>query len=152
MTCDGPGIPWTCIHKTVLPTHTDRHDPFVMVYEDNQSLEQRSSKYMLPSIKQLSVPVSNSDQKSRVKLYLPPDFNPSIKYPLVVYVYGGPGFQVVDDQWNQYEYQTYLTGQGFIYALIDPKGSGFQVKLFEVPECFCNTSFENNTLSKAFLK
>ena len=146
MTCDGPGIPWTCIHKTVLPTHTDRHDPFVMVYEDNQSLEQRSLKYMLPSIKQLSVPVSNSDQKSRVKLYLPPDFNPSIKYPLVVYVYGGPGFQVVDDQWNQYEYQTYLTGQGFIYALIDPKGSGFQVKLFVMPERFYNASFENKVI------
>ena len=129
MTCDGPGIPWTCIHKTVPPINTNRHDKFVMVYEDNKRLERSVSKYKLPSIEKMAVPVSNSDQKAQVKLYYPPDFNPNTKYPMIVYVYGGPGFQVVDDTWNQYDYQTYLTGQGFIYALIDPKGSGYQVGL-----------------------
>ena len=127
MTCEGPGIPWTCIHKTIQPTNNDRHDKFVMVYEDNQRLERIISNYKLPSIQKMAIPVSNSDQKARVKLYYPPDFNSNIKYPMIVYVYGGPGFQVVDDTWNQHDFQSYLTGQGFIYALIDPKGSGYQV-------------------------
>ena len=127
MTCDGPGIPWTCIHKTIPPSNTERRDKFVMVYEDNSRLERSAARYMLPSTQMMSVPVSNSDQKARVKLYFPPNFDQNAKYPMVVYVYGGPGFQLVDDQWNQYDYQTYLTGQGFIYAIIDPKGSGFQV-------------------------
>ena len=127
MTCSGPGIPWSCIHKTIAPNDNQRHDKFIMVYEDNSELEATVSKYLLPTTKMISVPVSNSNQEARVKLYLPPTFDPSRKYPLIVYLYGGPGFQVVDDQWNQYDYQTYLTGQGFIYALIDPKGAGFQV-------------------------
>jgi dipeptidyl aminopeptidase/acylaminoacyl peptidase len=41
-------------------------------------------------------------------------------------VYGGPGFQAVDEKWNQYDYQTYMAGsQGVVYAIIDPMGSGF---------------------------
>ena len=127
MTCSGPGIPWSCICKTEKPTDEQRHDKVIMVYEDNSELEATVSKYTLPTSKMVSVPVSNSDQAANVKLYLPPEFDPSRKYPLIVYVYGGPGFQVVDDQWIQYDYQTYLTGQGFVYALVDPKGSGFQV-------------------------
>ena len=56
-----------------------------------------------------------------------PDFNSGQQYPLLVYVYGGPGFQAVDDKWNQYDYETYLAGsQEIVYAMIDPKGSGFQ--------------------------
>ena len=127
MTCKGPGIPWTCIHKTEVPKGNQRHDDLVMIWEDNKQLETRASKYFLPRTETISVPVSNSDQEANVKLYYPPDFDANRKYPLIVYVYGGPGFQVVDEQWSQYEYQTYLSGQGFIYALIDPKGSGFQV-------------------------
>ena len=144
MTCRGPGIPWTCIHKTdknaignVLPNHK-KQDTFVMVYNDNIPLETKASLYVLPTIKKLSVPVSNSDQEAQVKLYLPPAFDASHKYPMIVYVYGGPNSQVVDDQWNQYDYQTYLTGEGFVYALIDPKGSGFQVN--KIP-CLCIQMF-----------
>ena len=81
----------------------------------------------LPHIQTIQVPVKGSDQKAQVKLYLPPDFNSQQQYPLLVYVYGGPGFQAVDEKWNQGDYQTYLSGsQGVVYAIIDPKGSGFQ--------------------------
>lgn len=55
------------------------------------------------------------------------DFNSGQQYPLVVSVYGGPGFQTVDSKWNQHDFNTYMAGsQNVVYALIDPKGSGFQ--------------------------
>lgn len=83
---------------------------------------------MLPRVKILQVPVSDfTTQKAQVKLYLPPDLNPNKKYPLIVYVYGGPGSQFVNEKFNFYEYQTYLAGsKGFVYAVIDPKGTGGQ--------------------------
>ena len=59
------------------------------------------------------VPVESSPHgKARSKIYLPPDFEEGSgkRYPTVVYVYGGPGFQNTDLAWNQFDYQSYLAG------------------------------------------
>ena len=62
-----------------------------------------------------------------MKLYFPPNFDREAKHPLVVNVYGGPGYQNVDYKYDQADYQSYLTSNyPVIYAIIDPKGSGFQ--------------------------
>ena len=120
MTCEGPDIPWACIHHT-------KSGHLVSVYEDNSAMQTKVAQYSLPSIKKMTVPVSGSDQKAHVKLFYPPNFDPSRKYPMVVYVYGGPGSQSVDDQWKLNSYQTYLSGtHEVIYAIIDPMGSGYQ--------------------------
>lgn len=98
-----------------------------MVYDDNQQLSNRVTRYAMPGISRLKVPVPGSNQTANVKLYLPPNFDESYKYPMVVYVYGGPGSQSVEDKWSQYEFQTYLSGNhDMVYAIIDPMGSGFQ--------------------------
>ena len=58
----------------------------------------------------------------------------SQKYPLLVYVYGGPGSQSVDQKWK-IGYEDYLTSNyGIVYAIIDGRGTGFQSNdyMFEV--------------------
>ena len=67
--------------------------------------------------------ISFSDQ---VRLYLPPDFSESKRYPLVINVYGGPNSQQVNDRFKL-DWGTYLTtSEGIIYGLIDGRGSGFK--------------------------
>ena len=67
--------------------------------------------------------ISLSDQ---VRLYLPPDFSESKRYPLVINVYGGPNSQQVNDRFKL-DWGTYLTtSEGIIYGLIDGRGSGFK--------------------------
>ena len=62
-------------------------------------------------------------------MYLPPDFDPSSKYPMVVAVYGGPGSNNVHLKFQQHDYETYLAGsKGFIYVILDPVGTGRQVR------------------------
>jgi dipeptidyl aminopeptidase/acylaminoacyl peptidase len=120
LTCKGPGVPATFIHRTAT-------NDLVQVYDDNAELQKTIRKVELPSVRLLEVPVSGSDLKVQVKLYLPPDFDPRHQYPAVVNVYGGPGYQLVDEQYNQHEYQTYLAGsKGFVYIVLDPRGSGGQ--------------------------
>merc|ERR1719244_59792 len=52
---------------------------------------------------------------------------PGKKWPMLVEVYGGPGFQKVDKQWQGYGYPAYVASSlGIVYAVIDPRGSGFQ--------------------------
>ncbi len=55
----------------------------------------------------------------------PPDFDPSKKYPLLIYVYGEPAGQTVIQSWrtDRYLWHTLLTQQGYIVASIDPRGT-----------------------------
>ena len=59
-------------------------------------------------------------------LMKPPGFDPSKKYPVLFFVYGGPGSQTVLDSWggSQYLWHTLLTQHGVIVASVDNRGTG----------------------------
>ena len=56
---------------------------------------------------------------------LPPDFDPAKKYPLIVYVYGEPAGQTVQDNWggNGYLWHLLLAQQGYVIASFDNRGT-----------------------------
>jgi dipeptidyl-peptidase 4 len=52
----------------------------------------------------------------------PKDFDPNKKYPLIVYVYGGPSAAQVLNRWrNSIYYDQVLLDNGFLVAIIDPR-------------------------------
>ncbi|MGH9470042.1 MAG: DPP IV N-terminal domain-containing protein [Terriglobia bacterium] len=58
------------------------------------------------------------------RLLKPPDFDPRKKYPVIVYVYGGPGFQIVRNQWGATSWiDQLLAGHGFLIWSLDNRGS-----------------------------
>ena len=56
----------------------------------------------------------------------PADFDPARKYPILFFVYGGPGSQTVLDSWggSQYLWFLMLTQQGYLVASVDNRGTG----------------------------
>jgi dipeptidyl-peptidase-4 len=56
----------------------------------------------------------------------PPDFDPSKRYPLLMYVYGGPGSQTVTDSWggDRYLWHQLLAREGYLVASVDNRGTG----------------------------
>jgi dipeptidyl-peptidase-4 len=56
---------------------------------------------------------------------LPPDFDPSKKYPLLVYVYGEPAGQTVQASWggSGYLWHLMLAQKGYIVASFDNRGT-----------------------------
>ncbi len=56
---------------------------------------------------------------------LPPDFDPAKKYPLLVYVYGEPAGQTVQDNWggSGYLWHLMLAQQGYVVASFDNRGT-----------------------------
>ena len=56
----------------------------------------------------------------------PVDFDPARKYPILFFVYGGPGSQTVVDSWggSQYLWFLMLTQQGYLVASVDNRGTG----------------------------
>ena len=55
----------------------------------------------------------------------PHNFDKSKKYPVLMYVYGGPGSQTVLDSWDRhYMWYQMLCQQGYIVVSIDNRGTG----------------------------
>jgi len=56
----------------------------------------------------------------------PPNFDSTARYPVLFYVYGGPGSQTVTDNWGGQNYLWYqmLAQRGYIVASVDNRGTG----------------------------
>jgi dipeptidyl-peptidase-4 len=58
------------------------------------------------------------------RLVKPPDFDPARKYPVIIEVYGGPQFQLVQNRWGVTSLRDHLFAeQGFILWSLDNRGS-----------------------------
>lgn len=72
---------------------------------------------------------------SDLQAYLirPPHFDPTREYPLVMYVYGGPGSQTVADAWggDRYLWHQMLAQQGYLVASVDNRGTGGRGRAFK---------------------
>jgi dipeptidyl-peptidase-4 len=67
-------------------------------------------------------------------LIKPPHFSASKKYPVLVYVYGGPSSQLVKNEWNKdenYFWFQMLAQKGYIIACIDNRGTDGRGKKFK---------------------
>jgi len=65
----------------------------------------------------------------------PPNFDPAKKYPVITFVYGGPGFQVVMNGWSGAEFLWHqlMAQKGYIIFALDNRGSSGRGHLFEEP-------------------
>jgi len=63
---------------------------------------------------------------------LPPDFDPNKQYPVLMYVYGGPGSQTVQNSWGggQLWYQM-LAQHGIVCISVDNRGTGYRGEEFK---------------------
>lgn len=59
------------------------------------------------------------------RMFKPKDFDPSKKYPVVVYVYGGPHSQMVTDSWlgSVRLWEMYMAQKGYIVYVQDGRGT-----------------------------
>ncbi len=81
------------------------------------------------------VPVLSAEGKTELtgRMILPVDFDPAKKYPVIVYVYGGPHSQLVDKSWHNGArwWQYYMASQGYIAFTMDNRGTNNRGRDFE---------------------
>ena len=67
------------------------------------------------------------------RLLYPTDFDPDKKYPAIVYVYGGPGAQMIHNRWlgGAGLWDHYLAQNGYFVFSIDNRGSANRGREFE---------------------
>ena len=67
------------------------------------------------------------------RLIKPMNFNPSEKYPVIVYVYGGPHSQMVKNTWQaeMRRWEMYMAQHGYVVFVMDNRGTSNQGAAFE---------------------
>ncbi len=96
----------------------------VRVLADNAGLKAELEALELRPPEFLKIPVNGVELNAW--MIKPPDFDPARRYPLLMYVYGGPGSQTVTDAWwgDRYFWHQLLARQGYLVASVDNRGTG----------------------------
>lgn len=117
-------ITHSMMNKPATYTVYENNGKQVRVIEDNYDLQQKMKEYQ-------TLPVEFFDFKTSENVSLngwmikPRGFVENRQYPVLMFVYGGPGSQQVVDAWgSRYWWFQMLAQQGFVVACVDNRGTG----------------------------
>ena len=121
-------------HSTAnSPLNVSLHDNSgkeIRVLEDNKALKEKLAKLKLSEVSFFELETSNSD-KLNGWMIKPKDFDSKKKYPVLMFVYGGPGSQTVTNSMGgNYFWHQLLAQQGYIVVSVDNRGTGSRGKQF----------------------
>lgn len=92
-----------------------------------------TGKTVLPKMELVTVTSADGKTPLNGRLIYPADFDATKKYPVIVYVYGGPHAQLVTNKWlggaSLFDY--YLAQQGYVVFTLDNRGSDARGRDFE---------------------
>ena len=111
--------------KPHIFTIKDKNWETQRVVEDNEDFEARNNQYIMGDISFDQLSINNYDLN--YWMIKPASFNDSTRYPLLMYVYGGPGSQTVKNSFgwsNYYWYQMLANKYNVIIASVDNRGTG----------------------------
>lgn len=79
------------------------------------------------------IPIVNNNTVLYSRMITPPDFDKTKKYPVIVYLYGGPHAQMVTNSWlaGSNLWMQLMAQQGYIVFTIDNRGSSNRGHEFE---------------------
>lgn len=102
------------------------------VLEDNQTLKDRLAGFVLGKKEFFTFPTVDGTELNGY-IIKPADFDPNKKYPVLMYVYGGPGSQNVMNSWGGTRdfWHQQLAAEGIIVACVDNRGTGARGRDFK---------------------
>lgn len=89
--------------------------------------------YAQPSVKHFTLKAADGETDLYAKMILPPDFDESKKYPVIVYLYNGPGIQLLHNSFPESGnlWYDYMAQHGYIVFTMDGRGSSNRGMDFE---------------------
>ena len=126
-----------------INTHSDANHPFTFtlnnkngeilkVLEENKNLNKKMRKFDL--VEKTFFKILNEDGLDLNAWIMKPNVLDTVKkHPLLMFVYGGPGINTVNNSWSwmNYFWFQYLVKKGFIVVSVDSRGTGYRGKEFK---------------------
>ena len=122
--------------KYFINTHSDANTPntntlytstgkLVREINNSENLRNKLANFDITQ-KTFDSFTTNEGVKLNYWMMKPTNFDPNKKYPVYMYLYGGPGSQQVTDSWggSNFMWYQYLCQQGYIVACVDNRGTG----------------------------
>jgi len=122
--------------KYYINYHSSANTPNYVTLHDGAGIEKRVLKdnaELLKELEKFNISQQefftfNTNEGTNLNAWMikPQDFDESKKYPVLMYVYGGPGAQTVKNSWggsNFFWYQL-LASKGYIIVSVDNRGTG----------------------------
>ena len=117
----------TYSNANMAPAYTlhDANGKLIKVLQDNADLQKKMSDYGT-SHKQFGTFTTSTGTKLNYYTIKPADFNANKRYPVLIYVYGGPGNQQVTNSYGYSDYYWYhmLADKGYVVFCFDGRGTG----------------------------
>ena len=122
---------WSDANHPPISTLFDAKGKQLRVIEDNADLQQKMQEYHFGTREIFSFETSLGDTLNGWMIK-PKDYDPSKKYPALIYVYGGPGSQTVLNSWqNGSLWYRMLAQEGILMVSVDNRGTGFRGEAFK---------------------
>jgi dipeptidyl-peptidase-4 len=105
----------------VISIHDATGKLLVTLHDSNEA---DIAEYVLPA-KEFFTVASRDGLEFQCSMIKPLHFDPGEKYPVIIYVYGGPHAQVVRDRWDgtRYLWHSLMAQNGYIIFSLDNRGS-----------------------------
>lgn len=127
--------------KYISDVYTSQYNPGKVAVTDtksNKTYIYHSAKdpyrnVTLPEITLGSIKANDGQTDLYYRLVKPTDFDESKKYPVIIYVYGGPHSQMVDNSWMAQVrgWDIFMAQKGYVVFTLDNRGTDFRGIDFE---------------------
>ena len=124
-------------HSSVSsPTQVSLHEApsgnQIKILEDNSDLKSILANYDIAKTDFFTFKTTEGVELNGSQMK-PTGFDPNKKYPVLLFVYGGPGSQRVKNSWaaQHFYYHQSLTQLGYIIVTVDNRGTGARGKEFK---------------------
>jgi dipeptidyl aminopeptidase len=121
----GPDVPWQKVKKS-------NDEKFNTDLEDNTPLRTLLNATQIPTRRWSTVEINGYE--CNYMEFLPPGFSPDQKHPVLFQVYGGPGSQIVDMQF-QLGFSAVMSAVErlkYVVVVVDGRGTGFKGRDFRI--------------------
>jgi len=110
----------------------DRSGAQVRLIEDNAGMADLQGEYGWSQIEFFSFTTSEGVELNG-KMIQPAAMEEGKKYPVMMFVYGGPGSQTVKNQWDAFNHWWFqmLAQQGYVVVSVDNRGTGARGQEFK---------------------
>jgi len=103
----------------------------LQILEDNTEFMSSMEEYELPEAEFMEL-TTEDNVTLNYWMIKPPNFNKKKKYPLLMYVYGGPGINTVNNRWGgHYMWYQMLAQKGYVIVSVDATGTGYRGEEFK---------------------